>query len=289
MASATTGKRRQGGGDARFWVGVLYPENMREDWQEVLPDLVELPFAYCLHNADRDSKSEHRKDHVHLILAFHNTTTYNHAMTVFNRLSAEGRKAINRCEAVIDIRHKYDYLIHDTDNCRKLGKEPYPPEARITGNNFDIGAFEQLSAADKSAMCVELCNSIITEKFTNFSDFYVHAMEVYVAQNTAYFEIIRTYSGLFERLTRGNFQKWEQGQRAAGRARLTGLNYDLDGENDPSNTTNTTSVTASSPRNHHEEEPGCCPSCGSVDIRKSGRTSANTQRFECKDCGKKFT
>lgn len=201
-------------GKARFWVGVLYPENMRADWQDKLPDIVQVPFAYCVHNADKDSKSEHRKDHVHLILAFSNTTTYKHAMGVFGLLSAEGRQAINKCEAVINIRHQYDYLIHDTDNCRKQHKELYPPEARVTGNNFDIGAYEQLSTADKSAMCAELCNAIIAEQFTNFADFYVHAMSTYVAQDSAYFEIIRTYSGLFERLTRGNYQKiTEQEQR----------------------------------------------------------------------------
>ena len=46
---------------ARFWVGVLYPENMREDWQENIGDIVQLPYAYCCHTQDKDSKSEHRK------------------------------------------------------------------------------------------------------------------------------------------------------------------------------------------------------------------------------------
>lgn len=32
----------------------------------------------------------------------------------------------------------YDYLIHDTDKCRKLGKHQYDPSERITGNGFDI-------------------------------------------------------------------------------------------------------------------------------------------------------
>ena len=40
-------------------------------------------------------------------------------------------------------------LIHDTDTCRKQGKELYPPENRITGNNFDIGAYEQVGIAEK--------------------------------------------------------------------------------------------------------------------------------------------
>ena len=129
---------------ARFWTGVLYPENMREDWKEVIGDTLQYPYAYCQHSQDKDSKSEHRKDHVHLIVAFPNTTTYKHALNVMDLLSAEGKKAINKCEAVVGIRNVYDYLIHDTEDCRKKGKEQYDPSERITGNNFDIGAYEQL-------------------------------------------------------------------------------------------------------------------------------------------------
>lgn len=68
---------------ARFWTGVLYPENMREDWEITIGDVVQYPYAYCKHTRDKDSKSEHRKDHVHLLLAFPNTTTYQHALSVF--------------------------------------------------------------------------------------------------------------------------------------------------------------------------------------------------------------
>lgn len=193
--------------NARFWVGVLYPENMRPDWQDTLPDIVQLPYAYCIHSADKDSKSEHRKDHVHLILVFPNTTTYNHALKVFGLLSADGKKAVNKCEAVINIRHAYDYLIHDTESCRKLGKELYDKTARITGNNFDIGAYEQLGAAEKNNICKELCNLIITEGFMNFADFYMYVISNFEDSN--YFEVLKTYSGLFERLTRANYQKWQ--------------------------------------------------------------------------------
>ena len=156
---------------ARFWVGVLYPENMREDWQENIGDIVQLPYAYCCHTQDKDSKSEHRKDHTHLILSFPNTTTYKHAMSVFNQLSAEGKTAINKCEAIINIRNMYDYLIHDTETCRKQKKELYSKEDRITGNNFDIGAYEQLGVAEKNDMCKELCTAILDNGFTNFTDF----------------------------------------------------------------------------------------------------------------------
>ncbi|MEF2860074.1 MAG: Rep family protein, partial [Collinsella sp.] len=78
---------------ARYWWAVLYQENMRPDWRETIDDLLQLPYAYCEHTADKDSRSEHRKDHVHIIVAKSNTTSYKHIMEVFNLLSAPGKKA----------------------------------------------------------------------------------------------------------------------------------------------------------------------------------------------------
>ena len=248
---------------ARFWTAVLYQENMRADWQEDIGDIVQMPYAYCCHTQDKDSKSEHRKDHVHVILAFPNTTTYKHAMNVFSLLSADGKKALNKCEAVIGIRNVYDYLIHDTDDCRKKGKELYPAEARITGNNFDIGAYEQLGTAEKNEMFLQMGEAIREHGFTNYMDFYEYVVDTY--EDINYIEVMRTYSSHFERLTRGNYQRWEQSQRG---------------------------VVRPSQAQHHEnttkDTPVCCPACGSVGVIKSGKTLANTQRWACKDCGKKF-
>lgn len=206
----TTSKSKGGNNKNRYWVGVLYPENMIPNWQDEIGDVVQLPYSYCEHNADQDSQSEHRKDHVHLILVFPNTTTYNHALEVFQKLSAEGKRAVNTIEPVVNIRHMYEYLIHNTENCRKKGKELYPKEARITGNNFDIGSFEQVSVAEKRAMCKELCQALMEHGFTNFADFYCFVMTEF---DDNYFEVLQTYSGLFERLTKGNFQMLTEGVR----------------------------------------------------------------------------
>lgn len=249
---------------ARFWTGVLYPENMREDWEVLIGDIVQYPYAYCVHNRDKDSKSEHRKDHVHIILAFPNTTTYKHAMSVFGLLSATGKKALNKCEAVVGIRNVYDYLIHDTEACRKQGKEQYASSERITGNNFDIGAYEQLSTAEKNEMFMELGQAIIENGFSNYMDFYEYVVNTY-ANDMNYIAVFRCYSGHFERMTRGNYLRFtecfspSQGQGS----------------------TNTTIKTPKTPQI-------CCPKCGSVEVIKHGKTPAQSQRWLCKDCGKRF-
>lgn len=189
---------------ARYWVGVLYVENMIDDWEDKISEIVQVPFAYCIHNADVDSMSEHRKDHIHLILVFSNTTTYKHALSVFDLLSATGKRCCNTCERIISIRNKYEYLIHNTETCKKKGKHLYKPSERITGNGFDIGLYEQLSLSDKDRMCRELADYIVKNGFCNFIDFYASVMNDF---DESYFEIIKSYSGFFERLTKGNFQK----------------------------------------------------------------------------------
>ena len=208
----------------KYWVGVLYPENMVDDWETQIGDLVQVPYEYGYHTVDTDTQSEHRKDHIHLILVWPNPTTYDHAMAVFNRLSAPGKKSLNRIEGVVNIRHMHNYLIHDTETCRKLGKYLYPPEARKSGNNFDIGAYEQLGLAEKNDMCKELCKVIISNGFTNFTDFFMYVLSNYEDAN--YFEILKSNSGLFERLTKGNFQKW-QWQQQSGQVRSVPLEVDL--------------------------------------------------------------
>ena len=253
---------------ARFWTGVLYPENMREDWEITIGDVVQYPYAYCKHTRDKDSKSEHRKDHVHLLLAFPNTTTYQHALSVFGLLSAEGKKAINKVEACVSVRNVYDYLIHDTETCKKQGKELYDPSERITGNNFDIGAYEQLGTAEKNEMFLELGETIRDHGFTNYMDFYAYVVDNFDDMN--YIEVLRSYSSHFERLTRGNHHKWEQGSLCVGGVSVTSQNTRKTHENTTENT------------------PICCPACGSIAVIKNGKTLANKGRLRCKDCGKSF-
>lgn len=205
---AENAPKSKGGGKNKYWAGVLYPENMVEDWETVIGDLVQLPYEYGKHDLDTDSQSVHRKDHIHLILVWPAPTTYNHALMVFNKLSAEGKKACNTIEPIINIRHMHDYLIHDTQTCRKQGKYQYPESARVAGNNFDIGAFEQIGVAEKRAMCKELCQALMEHGFTNFADFYIFVMTEF---DDNYFELLQTHSGLFERLTKGNFQAMTDG------------------------------------------------------------------------------
>lgn len=254
---------------ARYWWAVLYPENMRDDWEDVIGDLLQVPFAYCIHSKDTDTKSEHRKDHVHLIIAFRNTTTYSHALGVFRLL---GAKALNTCQAVVNIRHAYDYLIHSTETCRKQGKHEYSADERVTGNNFDIGSYEQLGTAEKQEMLMELVGYIIDRQFTTIVDFTVAALQEYGRQ---YWEIIVGYNGTLERYCRGNYLKWKQAEAEAEKRRNTGFQHHEQHEN--------------LHEQHEQQHDFTCPDCGSVNAKKHGKTASGLQRYLCRECGKSFT
>lgn len=207
---------------AKYWTAVLYPESMIDDWENKISDLLQIPFEYCIHDKDNlgkviktvknkynkqitydasdfaIDKHEHRKVHVHLVICFPNTTTYKHALFVFQRL----QENCIYCEQVLNIRYLHEYLIHNTEKAKKDGKYQYSTKERISGNNFDIGAFEQISINDKRAMCKDLCDFVVDNCITNFTDFYVSAFEKF---GNEYFEVLCSYSGLIERLCKGNY------------------------------------------------------------------------------------
>lgn len=191
-------------GKARYWAAVLYPENMIENWETEIGDKLQLPFCYCVHDSDVDKIGEQRKVHVHIMICFANTTNANTAYRCFDQLSKSGCRCLSTIEIVNSVRHMYDYLIHDTETARKQHKFQYDKTKRICGNNFDIGSFEQISVAEKSKMCKDVCQFIIENGFINFTDFY----EAFLLEfDEQYFSVIQTYSGLFERLCKGNFQR----------------------------------------------------------------------------------
>ena len=188
---------------SRYWTIILYPENLIENWEDKLFE-IGLPMCYCLHNKTKVG-DEDRKDHIHLIVACQNTTTYNHIMNMFKCLNkSDKEKAFNTVQVVYSMENAYNYLIHNTDDCRKKGKELYDKKDRICINNFDIGAYVQKSIQEEKAQIKEICNIIISNQLTNFIDLYMYIFSNF---DDDYLEVLRKNSGFFERLTKGNYQK----------------------------------------------------------------------------------
>lgn len=151
---------------ARYWWAVLYPESMVDDWENNIDTILQVPYSYCIHNKDKDGHNGDRKIHIHLILAFGNTTTYKNAMSYFRSLMPSCCY-IEKCKG---IRYCYDYLIHDTSDCKKKGKHLYDVSDRVNGLNFDIGQYEQRSLEEKREDAKLLKKYIFKNEIENMYD-----------------------------------------------------------------------------------------------------------------------
>lgn len=223
---------------AKVWLAVTYPENMVEGWEEDAPDILQgIPFAYCIHNKDTEGHSLAegeelpdnlrkylheqgarrcvRKVHVHWIISLKDvkegTTTRKHATDIMNQFSKAGRTCCPGCEACINLRYAYDYLIHDTENAQKKGKHLYDLEERVTGNTFDIERMVSISAEQKLMMSQELCDFIIERQIKDTSDLYVKMCEEF---GDSYYEIYKANNAMYDRLCRGVFNKSQRKSKA---------------------------------------------------------------------------
>lgn len=191
-------------GKNRQWTAVLYNENMVEGWQDDLDTLIQLPYAYCIHDKGLELEDgEHRKVHTHMIIVWPSTTTYKHACEVFSRLSAPGKSAFSKIEPVYSARQMYDYLIHLTKDCQKKGKYLFPVEERITGNNYDIGAYEQISQQDKNEMFDKLTDLILAYEIKDFAEFIMRTRVEFAEEPDLVRDVLRAWSGYFDRLIKG--------------------------------------------------------------------------------------
>lgn len=189
-----------------FWA-IMYPENMIDGWERNISEILQRPYAYCVHDKDlaNEEREEERKKHVHIIIAWNNNTTQNSATKLFQKLNAPGKQAIafgGVIEKVDNIQWAWDYLLHDSDDARKKNKYQYSKHERITGNNFDIGCYVQLTTHDKISMTKELCQLIIDEVIINYVDFYMFVVTNY---DDSYFEVLTSNTTIFRELIKGNY------------------------------------------------------------------------------------
>lgn len=194
------------GHKARYWVGIGYTENMQDDWREEIGDILQLPFAYTVHDKDVDEKGDPRKTHVHVLIAFPNTTTHKHVKEVLNRLAMDDVEAFPTVEPCVSVRHSYDYLIHDTENSRKKHKHPYDPSERVCGNSFDIGSYEQMGLAEKKDRRSEMMDFVVEHRIPNLNICYRVIRDNFDEES---FNIFVDNLSMFDRLCRGNFLQVE--------------------------------------------------------------------------------
>lgn len=193
-------------GENRYFWGSCYPENMIPNWKEEIDFILQKPFAYCVHNADKAIVSEDRKEHVHIILAYGNNSTSKAACRLLNKLSLPGKQCCPFVEACDDVGYCYEYLIHNTDNAKKKGKHLYQQSERITGNGFDIGLYVQLTKAEKDQLLSDLEDFIIDNGVMNFIELVENVKH---GMDRKYLEIVRTYQSYLNNLCKGAYHRFE--------------------------------------------------------------------------------
>lgn len=197
------------------WEGILYPENMRDDWQEVIEDYIPYPYVYCIHDRDKDGHEGDRKTHVHMIIITgdsRNRTTQKYVISVFNRLAKDGRICCPKAEPIWkSIRRAYDYLIHDTDKAKKQGKFQYSSDDRKTGNCFDIGDYETLTDSQKNIFLKELCDMILERNICDMAKVY----EIVRDLDFGYWQVYKSYNSILRTLTEGVYHKWDRANKDA--------------------------------------------------------------------------
>lgn len=196
---------------AGVWLAVSYPENMRERWQEEAEEILQgLPFAYCVHDKDKDTIT-----HVHWMIDFRGigrgTTTRKHATEVVNLLSDEGKVCCPGVEACLNAEYAYEYMIHNTEKAMKDGKHLYKPSERIESATFDIQRLVKISEERKQEMAKELCDWVVDRNFQDMRTFYI---EFNMKWDEEYFVVFKANNAMLERLVRGNYNAIERRKTA---------------------------------------------------------------------------
>lgn len=202
-------------GEAKFWEATIWFDNIIPNWQDRISNLLQIPFAYCIHDKDSivtdDDQDFHdqdpRKIHMHILFAFDNTTTYKHAFDTLATLNQPGKKCFNQIRRVRKLKYFYDYLIHDTPDAKKKKKHLYDQSERIEGNNFDIGALAQISVDEKNKIRIELAKFILDNSIRGYHKFY---LAVLAMEDPAKEEIAANYQGFFNSLCRGHKQDYDE-------------------------------------------------------------------------------
>lgn len=102
---------------SRNWTFLVYPESAPENWEDILMGCT---YCYCLHDKDVNKDTgKLKKAHIHVLLAFDGTTTYNAVKDLTDRLNspipqpARSLRGMIRYLIHADNKNKYHYNRED--------------------------------------------------------------------------------------------------------------------------------------------------------------------------------
>lgn len=202
-------------GGNRYWQGIFYPENMIPTWRDAIGSMCSLPLEAILHDKDLNKDGTRRKEHIHVIIAWNNTTGALSAFKTFSNLgmslSANGVNtfALNTLEAVQNIGNAHNYMRHATDDAQKKCKHLYAEEELLSFNNFDIGLFEQLGVVEEEQIKTQIEAMILEGRIKNYLKLKLMVRQL---KDTRYIKVLEKNIYEFSTLTRSMWQ-WEEEYR----------------------------------------------------------------------------
>lgn len=153
----------------RNWTFELYPESMDPNYRSILDALhcqwVESP----VHDQDLTMEGDHKKDHIHIVLAFEGNKSYSQVKDI--ALSCKGVIPPVDTARISSIRGMVRYLIH-LDNPEK---HQYERSGIIAHGGMDIAPYFQYAGEMIKKMLSDMQAYICAQSIYEYSDFLDYA------------------------------------------------------------------------------------------------------------------
>ena len=155
---------------ARAWTAVIYPDSVKDDWQDILANAMVEALVSPLHDKDTEPTGEPKKAHRHVVISFKNPASYDKAKEILQSLNAVVPPAEQA--RVKDFRQMARYLCHlDQPN-----KHTYSMSDVLTFGGLDYQAIV-MTGSDEDAMLDEIEAFIRRNRIISFSCFQDYVRE----------------------------------------------------------------------------------------------------------------
>lgn len=202
---------------SRYFIFLLYPESIPNDWELQLETLG-VPIAVSpLHDKDlsKVDGEKYKKPHYHVIYVAKNPVT---AESVRNKVrKVLGDKSVAMVQIPGSIENCYLYLTHESKDAIAKNKHKYAKSDIKHINNFDIDRYVSLDVETKDDMLNEVCELIASKGLANILELnrYVneHGIEHGLPSMKVINSVLRSHTGLVRLYFDGVYQERKYGRK----------------------------------------------------------------------------